>query len=177
MFPIKLTLTIIGIILLYLWLSRKSQGKKGTWDSKADIEEFALLSQSIKKKKPKDCDGSIGEQICRKHLEMRLREKFTRERPEFLKNPITSNKLELDCFNKKLNLALEYNGKQHYEYVPKFHKTRSDFHNQKYRDNIKRDLCLKNGINLIEVPYTVKHNNIPAYIDMALEKLGILKFN
>lgn len=120
-------------------------------------------------------NDSIGEQICRYHLSQRFNKPFLKERPDFLKNPITNTNLELDCFCRELGLALEYNGRQHYEFTPKFHKSKNDFYNQKYRDQIKKQLCYDNKIDLIEVPYSVSHDEIPIYIDQALEKLGRIK--
>ena len=37
---------------------------------------------------------------------------------------------------------------------------------------MKRDICLKLGINLIEVPYNIKHEEIPNYIEKELRKKG-----
>lgn len=189
----RLVVLLIVIFFLILLIVRKRKGLKGTWDSKKEIQEYSLLMNSnvepieknyrkykkqnlpIKTIYKKDFE-SIGEKICRKHLSSRFNTPFLKERPDFLKNPVTKTNLELDCFSKRLHLALEYNGKQHYEFVPKFHNTKNDFYNQKYRDEIKKRLCFKNGIDLIEVPYTVTHEEIPLYIDSCLEKLGRLKF-
>ena len=55
-----------------------------------------------------------------------------------------------------MKLGCEYNGRQHYKFTPFFHKNYEAFDNQKYRDYIKKDLCEKNGIRLIIVPYSVK---------------------
>lgn len=118
---------------------------------------------------------SIGEKICRTHMEQRFGKPFIKSRPDFLKNPITNNNLELDCFSDELKLAVEYNGKQHYEFVPRFHKNKEEFYGQKYRDDIKRRLCLENGIDLIEVPFSISHESIPMYLDTLLEKLGKIK--
>jgi hypothetical protein len=215
------------IILVIILIYSKIKGKKGTWDTKKDVEEYAALmgpilsnnkKNIIKKsqdeiikdlnkiqvsRKPKlkhfdskfrannlESSGrfvklikeknnkmvtkqdSIGEIICRKYAEHVFRRPFSKIRPDFLKNPVTSSNLEIDCFCEDLNLGIEYNGKQHYEYTPKFHNSKQDFYNQKYRDLIKRDICMKNGINLIEVPYTVPHNAIPLYLENALKKLS-----
>lgn len=198
MIPLKLFLLIVGIVLILLLILRKSKGLRGTWDNKNDIQEYAILmsddttpEKPLKKSKrnydleqlanvdntvSKDSGDSIGEKISRYHLEKTLNKKFPKTRPDFLKNPITNTNLELDCFCEDLKLALEYNGKQHYEFVPKFHKTKNDFYNQKYRDEIKKRLCYENGIDLIEVPYKISHDEIPLYIDASLEKLGRIKF-
>lgn len=200
MIPLKLFLLIVGVVLILVLILRKSKGLRGTWDSKNDIQEYAILMDNIpvdatakplKKSKrsydleqlasadttvSKDSGDSIGEKISRYHLEKTLNRKFPKTRPDFLKNPITNTNLELDCYCDELKLALEYNGKQHYEFVPKFHKTKNDFYNQKYRDEIKKRLCYENGIDLIEVPYKISHEGIPSYIDASLEKLGRIKF-
>jgi hypothetical protein len=76
----------------------------------------------------------------------------------------TDNNLELDCYNEELKIAVEYNGIQHYKYIPFFHKNKEAFQNQKYRDYMKREICEKNGIKLIEVPNTVKIENIESYL-------------
>lgn len=199
MFPMKFILIVFIIIIIVLLISRKTKGLQGSWDSKKDIEEFAIImggnenteiknstSHYSKQQKfsnrylptsfvKKETNESLGEQICRNHLENRLKTTFVNKRPNFLKNDVTNRNLELDCYSEKLKLALEYNGKQHYEFIPKFHNTRADFFNQKYRDDIKKRLCMENGIDLIEVPYTVSHEDIPMYIDQALEKLGKIK--
>jgi hypothetical protein len=80
--------------------------------------------------------------------------------------------LELDCFNSDLKLAVEYNGIQHYKFTPYFHKNNEHFLNQKYRDFMKRALCKETGINLIEVPYTVKNDKIYNFLKLELLKKG-----
>ena len=38
---------------------------------------------------------------------------------------------------------------------------------------MKKDICNKLGVRLIEVPYTIKNEEIPAYIDQELKKLNL----
>ena len=119
---------------------------------------------------------SLGEGICRRHLERVFGRPFNKARPDFLRNPVTGGdfNLELDCFNPELKLALEYNGAQHYKYVPYFHRNKEAFYNQKYRDEMKRTKCKEHGIKLIEVPYTVKSDDLEAYVNSELKKFGFL---
>ena len=60
--------------------------------------------------------------------------------------------------------------KQHYEYVPYFHKNKEAFYNQKYRDELKKRMCKDNGIVLIEVPYTVKEQDIEDFLTKQIRK-------
>ena len=116
--------------------------------------------------------SSRGEQRCKEVMERFFKKPFTKVRPQFLRNEVTGKHLELDLYNEELNLSVEYNGRQHYDYVPYFHKNREAYHNQRYRDEMKKGKCKELGIRLIEVPYTVKERDIETYLRNELEKLG-----
>ena len=80
---------------------------------------------------------------------------------------------ELDGYNPDLKLAIEYNGGQHYFYVPYFHREQKAFEEQKTRDEIKRKECIELGINLITVHYKLNtFNKIQEYIQSELIRLG-----
>ena len=113
---------------------------------------------------------SRGESICRRYMEDRFGEPFPKARPPCLRNPVTGENLELDIYNESLGLAVEYNGKQHYHFNSHFHRGSNDrFQNQQYRDLIKKQLCEENGIFLITVPYSLKEEEIPDYLEQKLE--------
>lgn len=57
-----------------------------------------------------------------------------------------------DIFVKEINLAIEYNGKQHYEPID-YYGGIQGFNNTKKRDEEKRRKCQLNNCNLIEVKY------------------------
>jgi len=166
-------LAIIASVLLIgtMALINRSNHKKGSWSTKLYLPKKKIAIASNVKRPPQESKGEIE---CRRVLENLFGKKFPKIRPDFLRNPVTSspdqdNNLELDCYNDELKIACEYNGIQHDKYIPFFHKTKDSFHNQRYRDHIKRELCKKNGIFLIEVPSTVKITDIETFI---LEKLG-----
>jgi hypothetical protein len=77
--------------------------------------------------------------------------KFYKIRPNWLLNRVTGNLLELDMYNAKLKLAIEYNGPQHYEYPNWFHFTEQYFINQVRRDVLKARLCRERGVHLITI--------------------------
>ena len=108
------------------------------------------------------------EEQCRVILEKHYHAKFKSVRPDWLKNPKTGANLELDGYNKKLKIAFEANGIQHYKYDRHFHKSRSDYTDQVYRDKIKARICREKGIHLIVIPYYI--DDIKAYIMKHLPK-------
>lgn len=173
-FEIILCLCIGFIIIfgIYHWIIKK----KGTFSKSNYYPYLPAKSYQYQKtvkqqNRPKE---SKGEAECRRVLQSIFRKPFTSQRPDFLRNPVTGGNfnLELDCFNSELRLAVEYNGIQHYKYVPYFHRNKDHFMTQKYRDDMKRRICKENNINLIEVPYTVKINEISSFIIQNCKKLG-----
>jgi hypothetical protein len=119
--------------------------------------------------------SSRGEEECRRVLEKMFGVPFPSVRPKWLTNPVTKMPLELDCYNSDYGIAVEYNGAQHYRYVAKFHNNHAALKEQMYRDQIKRLLCLKHRIHLIEVPYTVPTEHIERFLTAKLVELGALR--
>ena len=117
---------------------------------------------------------SKGETACRQICQKLFGIPFTKIRPDWLRNNVTGYNLELDIYNDNLKLAVEYNGKQHYEYVPHFHRQgKEQFRNQQYRDEIKRMLCRENGIRLIEIPHTIKLEDLESFIRIKCAEMRI----
>jgi phage/plasmid-associated DNA primase len=95
---------------------------------------------------------SMAEASFRDQVEKATGLKFPKARPTWLVNPKTGKKLELDMFNADHKIAIEYNGPQHYMFPNVYHKTPEEFQAQQERDAIKRDVCHRRGIVLLEVP-------------------------
>ena len=66
----------------------------------------------------------------------------------------------IDFYLPKKKIFIEYNGRQHYEFVPKFHKTKEDFNNQLFRDMVVRKYCEYKKIKLIELPWYLTEDSI-----------------
>lgn len=114
--------------------------------------------------------GSTGERLCAEIFEAHIgRSVLINFRPDFLKNPLTKRNLEYDCYDPIRKVAIEYNGQQHYEYTPQFHRSFTDFQLQQSRDVLKRKLSSAAGVTLIEVPYVV--DTPSRNIDMRRNKL------
>jgi len=163
---------LVGISILIIAIAALFRiGKQGTWSS-----SYTYTSQNTPEQSKRPPVTSRGEVECRRVLESIFNRSFAKIRPDFLRNPVTGGQcnLEIDCYNPELRLGVEYNGRQHYAYVPYFHKNKEAFYNQKYRDEMKRTKCREAGITLIEVPYTVKVEDIEDYLRRSLRMAGML---
>lgn len=154
------------LLLIILWFIRYYFSDE--FDDDVPILDY-LFGGTTKKKdkqpvKRKVIRESKGEILCKEAAIKILNKPFIKVRPKFLRNHKTGKDLELDIYNSELRLAIEYNGRQHYVYLPYFHKDYQAFLDQKYRDELKRELCKQNNITLIEVPYTVKHADIEQFL-------------
>jgi hypothetical protein len=181
---IMMVLLVIVFVILFLinYFSEKQDSSSITWN---DIYEHILWvlfrpidtprnrpPSSRSSQRSSSC-SSKGEEMCKTFIEFYFQKPFHKIRPEFLRNPVTGENLELDLYNSELRLAIEYNGSQHYQYNSFMHKnSRDKFQNQQYRDLIKKDLCGKANITLIIVPYTVPHDKIGSFLFEELKKLG-----
>jgi hypothetical protein len=181
-------------VLIIVFVITKAKGIKGSWTSRDELDPFINHSLSLHIPEEDELNDSEGEQICRMFMRDTIGvlfkdkngnpEPFHKARPDFLRNPVTSGplnsmrgggksyNLEIDCYSPKLKLGVEYNGAQHYKFIPHFHKNKEAFRNQQYRDELKRRMCDDNNVTLIEVPYTVKKKNIPGFLYEQLKPLG-----
>ena len=119
-----------------------------------------------------ECKIWIGEKICREIFTKLFNTPFKKAHPKWLKNPLTGRLMELDGYNQELNLAFEYNGLQHYILVEKSYFNKNTFKSQKERDKMKKDLCRRNGVNLVVIPYYIKHAEKLDFILKECNKLG-----
>lgn len=128
-----------------------------------DYDATPQLPKHIEQSKV-EFSGSKGEIASRMAMEKIYGVPFPKDRPSWLVNPKTGQRLELDGVNHDLKLAFEYHGRQHYTYVPYFHKSKQDYIRQVERDNIKLDICDAKGYYIITIPYTVPIDRIEEYI-------------
>lgn len=67
--------------------------------------------------------------------------------------PIHDLGQRIDIFVPNLGIAIEYHGRQHFEFIPHFHKNLEDFKRAIKLDQIKNEYLYTHGIKLIEIPY------------------------
>jgi hypothetical protein len=146
----------------------KDKFKTQLTDTANNLFEKVFFKDPAKKKRVNKTENK-----CRSIIEKIFNRSFPSIRPDFLRNPATGKNLELDCYNEKLGIAIEYNGVQHYKYSPFFHRSKKDFHSQVHRDDWKRKVCREKGIKLIEIPYWVTEDNLEDFIRNKLSTLGV----
>ncbi|MBA7542612.1 hypothetical protein ES705_34936 [subsurface metagenome] len=112
------------------------------------------------------------EEVCRKIFEKKFKTPFKKSYPKWLKSE-RGGQMHLDGYNSDLKIAFEYQGKQHYFFIPKWHQTIEIFKQRQADDKWKKKLCNINNIILIEVPYWVKYEEMLDYIINELKNRGI----
>lgn len=100
---------------------------------------------------------SIGEQKIRNYLDNRNIEYI----PQKTFAPLNKSKYRFDFYLPKYNIAIEYQGEQHFRDNGFFKDSLTTI--QK-RDEIKRNYCKENNIELLEIKYT-ELQNIDAILD------------
>jgi very-short-patch-repair endonuclease len=122
----------------------------------------------------RDRQGSKAEQALKQTVEEELGITLVKVRPYWLINPYTRQKLELDMFCEEMNLAIEYNGPQHYEFSADHHWSKSHLHRQQMRDLVKQVLCEDMGIRLVKVKGSGNVNQDFKNVCDALSDWGVI---
>ena len=111
-----------------------------------------LKSKGFRKKKQKisRCEAMIKSYLT--YSECIFKHQFYIKLPKGIRK---TNRAYIDfmvwCDGKQY--AIEYNGEQHYHYIPYFHKTKAGFRKEIIMDEKKNSFCLLNKIPLIRIPY------------------------
>ena len=106
----------------------------------------------------KYCNISKGEDEVEKYL-IKNKIKYIREyRFDNLINPKTNRKLPFDFYIPHLNICIEYQGEQHYKKTGYFEKRAGGLKGLQYRDNLKKQFCIKENISYIEISYKEINN-------------------
>ena len=156
---------IVAVVVCFIWWFNRGEDNdvKSIKDYFVEaISNSGISPAWVSPKRKKRVNKK--EELCRGILEKTFGVPFPTVRPDWLVNPDTGKCLELDAYNSELNLALEYDGEQHYKFVPIFHKTPSDLNKQIERDAYKTRICKLHGIRLIRVPYWIEEEDLEEYI-------------
>lgn len=108
------------------------------------------------------CVKYIGECIARQCFEFLFEKQFLKSKPAWLINK-NGYQLELDGYCEELLLAFEFNGAHHYySSIKGSTKSKLKYNYSRVQENdlIKKELCKKMGIILLEIPDTIKNDRI-----------------
>lgn len=127
-----------------------SMGKKSKWLCECDCGSLIeVTSSNLKNGHTTSCGCTIskGEEKIASILTL-LNIQFQREY-KFKELP----NRRFDFYLPEKNICIEFDGKQHFEYVATWHKTKENFDQALLRDNEKTEFCASNNIKLIRIPY------------------------
>lgn len=112
----------------------------------------------------KNAGESVGERNIRLYLE---ENNYTFEREKEFEGMTNERNLRIDFYLPEYNLAIEFNGEQHYSYDEGYW-TEEEYLRQLENDVIKEKYCEDKGIELLIIPYTQRGKEgeiIQRYID------------
>lgn len=121
-----------------------------------------------------NCKLSLGERRIKNFLILNNIEYIPQKIYEDLKD---TDYLKFDFYLPDYNLCIEYQGIQHYIPQPYF-GGKEAFKKLQYHDQMKRDYCRKNNIDLLEIKYTIKsiksiENRLAEYLNLCNPKFSI----
>lgn len=115
------------------------------------------------------CSASHGELKVEEFLKQNNIEYQSQYPIKLEQQMFSRNNLKIDFYLPRHNTFIEFNGIQHYEFTPAFHKTEEDFNKQVERDKRLKQYCKDNKIKLI----VIKYNQIDKIEDILNKKLKI----
>ena len=80
-------------------------------------------------------------------------------------NFVPKRPFEIDGYSEELNLAFEYNGEQHYRFIPLWHNSRARLFEQQERDKMKQSWCQEKNIHLIIIPHWEAKKELQGFIE------------
>ncbi|MCR8744269.1 hypothetical protein [Romboutsia lituseburensis] len=140
----------------YFYLSKYFREKDNVWRYADKILERAYKDEYTHKEKStylKPINKWISEELVY-NLTKKLYKDYNviyQHRPFFLKGP-TGGQMSYDVFISGLNIAIEYQGKQHFEAV-EFFGGEEGYRKTVERDKLKKQLSDKYGIKLVYINY------------------------
>lgn len=150
---------------------------KYLWQCKYKHEPWLSIASAIKKGSwCPICSSGKGEEITRQILEKLFDKKFPKFRADWLRNPITNYKMEIDGCNMELKIAFEYQGNQHFTIDGHYIKSKKNLNKRMSMDEIKSDLIKKEGIRLLIIN-EIKEKNLSQFKKAIAKQLSLNKID
>lgn len=105
-----------------------------------NVSSDRLVSSTVK-----SC-GCLSESWIAKETKTYFEKKYNSiSEYKIFKNKKTNHFLPYDIYIPSLNIFIEINGQQHYEYISSWHRNRETFKYSRYKDKLKKRYAEKNG--------------------------------
>lgn len=104
-----------------------------------------------------------------KLIESILENENVRYQREKIFSDLRNGKMRFDFFLPDFGILLENDGRQHFQWITKFHRTQQEFNHAQQNDRYKNSFALARGYRLYRIPYW-EINNIYTFSDMIQDK-------
>lgn len=176
-------LSLLGAVLKSLnnnvrtndYIAESNLNRKLTQNVYENVREKERWIGGKGKEKQMKINQKSWENKIRRILQNHFKYEFKKVRPKWLRNELTKRNLELDMYCEELRLAIEFNGAQHTNYIPFFHKKgEKQFEEQLVRDHLKYVKCNENGVKLVIVNhFEIDENHLDTEIlELLLQKIA-----
>lgn len=118
----------------------------------------------------------MSEEMCRATFQDIFGVTFNKGRFDWLRNE-NGNQMELDGYNDKLNIAFEYQGRQHFDLSSRFIRTSDKLKQRIKDDKLKAKLCIKHGVKLFILTNKTNFTDFSKEIKEQAKKLNISGYN
>ncbi|MCK4487056.1 MAG: hypothetical protein KAU38_09880 [Desulfobacterales bacterium] len=143
--------------------SYKNDSTSMKWECRLGHRWYATANNIRNGKWCPICSSGRMERICRIIFESAFDAKFPSAQPKWLTNA-EGNFMQLDGYNQKIGIAFEYQGVQHYQ-VSRYTPTKKALQKRIRDDELKRNLCEKKGITLIQIPSRKAEKGIIKFLE------------
>ena len=148
-----------NLTVLEMTDKRSKNGGSVMYKCKCDCGEELLVPSVELRAKRKSCcnicNTSFGEASIKNLLEENNIAYIQQYTFDDLYGEDTKHKFRFDFYLPDYNIAIEYDGRQHFEAIDYFGGEK-EFKKTQERDRIKTNYCLDNNITIIRIPYTHK---------------------
>lgn len=128
------------------------------------MERFGSINNAYKKaglEERKSGDSQFATWVINRIGGILNEEPELEKRFDWLRSPTTNRHLPIDGYFPKANIAVEYNGPQHYHLNNFYHNSENDLYLRKVVDELKSRMIREKGIKLIVIDYreptTIEH--------------------
>ena len=135
---------------------------------------YEKRTPTLKEGCPKCSTGVfVGEERVKIIFEKHFGKKFKKIRPEWLTNPNTQSKMEIDGYNEDLKIGFEYQGRQHHSNKTQF---AGEYKEQSFRDELKKELCEQNNVTLyiVNQPNSYAEDKFTENVLLQLKEQGLI---